>query len=197
MPKVSDAHRQARRGQILDAAVACFVRRGIRATTMAEIIAESELSAGAIYGYFDSKEELVLAAISREAVWRAAELEATAEGKALRPSQVLRSITDALARRSATSAFVVQMWGEAASDPEVAQIAASAFAELGELLGTHLRRWGQESQGLDEEAAGGWAGRMLPVVLALLQGVILQRTLMPDFDREGYLSGIDELFRSS
>jgi len=194
MPRVSDAHRESRRDQILDAAVACFLRRGVRATTMAEIIAESRLSAGAIYGYFPGKQELALAAMRREAAARAAELEAMSEGHAIPPSRIVRTVSDAFARRGAMPSLVVQMWGEAASDPDFERIATAAFTELGGLFGTHLTRWAREARGLDPDAAARWSALMLPVVLALVQGLILQQTLVPGFDRERFLAGVDELF---
>lgn len=61
MPKVTAAHEQKRREQILDAAMVCFARQGYRATSMEDIVRESGLSVGAIYTYFTSKEELFLA----------------------------------------------------------------------------------------------------------------------------------------
>ena len=195
MPKVSDAHRESRRDQILDAAVTCFLRRGVRATTMAEIIAESELSAGAIYGYFEGKQELALAAVRREAGSRAAELEAAADGKAIPPSRIVRIVSEALGGRGPGLALVVQMWGEAASDPAFEQISASAFEELGRMFATHLARWGEQDGRLDAEAATQWAQQMLPVMLGLIQGFILQQTLSPGFDAERYLLGVDHLFR--
>lgn len=195
MPKVSEAHRESRRDQILDAAVACFLRRGIRATTMSEIIAESELSAGAIYSYFDGKQELAVAAVRREANSRAAELEAAADGKAIPPSRVLRIVSEALTQRTPGLALVVQMWGEAASDVAFQKISASAFEELSEIFATHLARWGQHSGGLQPDAAAQWAQRMVPVMLGLVQGFILQQTLIPAFDHEHYLEGVDHLFR--
>lgn len=195
MPKVSDAHRESRRDQILDAAVTCFIRRGIRATTMAEIIAESDLSAGAIYSYFEGKQELALAAVTREAGSRAAELEAAADGMAIPPSRIFRVVSEALAERGAGLALVVQMWGEAASDPAFQQISATAFAELGRMFITHLARWGEHDGGLDAGAAADWAQQMLPVLLGLIQGFILQQTLVPGFDRDAYLAGVDHIFR--
>ena len=193
MPKVSEAHRESRRDQILDAAVACFLRRGVRATTMADIIAESDLSAGAIYGYFEGKQELALAAMRRESAGRRAELDATAHGKAIAPSQVIRIITGAIMSRASTPALVVQMWGEAASDPEFEKIASTAFAELGSMYGEHLLRWLEEDQGLPREAAVEQAELLLPVLLALVQGFVLQSALVPGFDQESYLAGVDRL----
>ncbi len=53
--------KEARRRSILDAAAAVFLERGISATTMDEIAHRAELSKGAVYLYFKSKEELYLA----------------------------------------------------------------------------------------------------------------------------------------
>lgn len=65
MPRVSEAHRQARRDHILDAATAAFARHGIANTTIARICEEGELSAGAVYGHFTSKEEILHAVYAR------------------------------------------------------------------------------------------------------------------------------------
>ncbi len=61
MPKVTEAHLEARRQQILDAAWACFARKGYHQTTMQDICQESDLSPGAIYRYFSSKEAILKA----------------------------------------------------------------------------------------------------------------------------------------
>jgi AcrR family transcriptional regulator len=61
VPKVSPAHEQQRREQILAAAMACFARQGYHATSMDDVVRECGLSVGAIYTYFPSKEDLFLA----------------------------------------------------------------------------------------------------------------------------------------
>ncbi len=61
MPKISFAHEQQRRAQILNAAMTCFARQGYHVTSMDDVVRESGLSVGAIYSYFPSKEELFLA----------------------------------------------------------------------------------------------------------------------------------------
>jgi AcrR family transcriptional regulator len=60
-PKVTDAYREATRTQILRAAEKIFARKGYYAASVDDIVKESGLSKGALYGYFDSKEELFLA----------------------------------------------------------------------------------------------------------------------------------------
>jgi len=47
-----------RRAQIIQAAMACFSRKGYTNTTMDDIVAESGLSKGTLYWYFNSKDDL-------------------------------------------------------------------------------------------------------------------------------------------
>lgn len=66
MPRVSEAHREQRRRQILTAAITCFARNGFRETTMADIAARAGVSDGLAYRYFRSKEEIIEAAVRDE-----------------------------------------------------------------------------------------------------------------------------------
>lgn len=59
MPKISDAKREDRRRQILEAALACFSENGFHQTGMADIVRRSGLSHGAVYLYFQSKDDLI------------------------------------------------------------------------------------------------------------------------------------------
>src|SRR6266542_1328809 len=59
MPKVTEAHLEARREQILDAAAECFARKGFHRSTMHDICQMAELSPGAVYRYFRSKDEII------------------------------------------------------------------------------------------------------------------------------------------
>jgi AcrR family transcriptional regulator len=59
MPKVLPQYMELRRRQILEAAAACFARRGFHQTTMHDICDQAELSPGALYRYFRSKEDLI------------------------------------------------------------------------------------------------------------------------------------------
>jgi AcrR family transcriptional regulator len=61
MPKVTVEHLNARRAQIMDAARACFARKGFAQSTIQDICAEAGLSPGAIYRYFKSKNDIVFA----------------------------------------------------------------------------------------------------------------------------------------
>ena len=58
MTRVTQAHLDARSEAILDAARSLFLSRGFAAVTMQDIASEAGISAGAIYRYYPSKDEL-------------------------------------------------------------------------------------------------------------------------------------------
>src|ERR1700742_2832840 len=61
MPKITDAQKETRRQQILDAALRCFSRDGFHNTTTADIVRESGVSQGTLYLYFANKDDIILA----------------------------------------------------------------------------------------------------------------------------------------
>jgi AcrR family transcriptional regulator len=65
MPPRPDVSEE-RRGQILDAAAAVFARLGVRESRMDDIVEKADLSKGALYWYFRSKDDLVAAFIERQ-----------------------------------------------------------------------------------------------------------------------------------
>ena len=66
MTKVTQAHIDARTEAILDAAMKMIVQKGVHGATIEEIAAEAGLSAGAIYRYFASKEDVLRAVIAQQ-----------------------------------------------------------------------------------------------------------------------------------
>jgi AcrR family transcriptional regulator len=68
-PKVPKAYLEARRAEILGAASKCFMEKGFHNTTMQDIYKATNLSAGAVYNYFSSKEDIVVAAVKAFQEW--------------------------------------------------------------------------------------------------------------------------------
>lgn len=64
-------HRTEQQRRILAAAVACFARAGFHGTSMQQICAEAQMSPGALYRYFPSKESLIGAIVESERTERA------------------------------------------------------------------------------------------------------------------------------
>lgn len=62
-----DAGLRSRKTQlILDAARGCFARHGFHAATTASIAAEAKISAGSLYQYFSSKDDLIVAMVEED-----------------------------------------------------------------------------------------------------------------------------------
>src|SRR5271167_129120 len=96
MPKISELQRESRRDQVLEAALACFSENGFHQTGMADIVRRSGLSHGAVYLYFQSKDDLIEAlAVDRH---RQEALLNAAAGHAGNPVESLRALVRGYAR---------------------------------------------------------------------------------------------------
>jgi AcrR family transcriptional regulator len=194
MPKVSEQHREARREQILDAAIACVARKGFHRTSMADIIAESGLSAGAIYLHFAGKEDIALAVGKRILSNRISEVDALlATGALPRPSEMLRLMMTGLTREVHDVRMLVQLWGEAVTSDNVSQMIGPIFVDVQGIMQPYLERWGRERLGQSAKAAAASSHDMVPVLFGLGQGYILQAALIPGFDGDRYFAGVAQL----
>ena len=187
MPKVSAAHRESRRDQITAAALACFAEKGFQRTSMADIIAASGLSAGAIYLHFESKQQIALAVGRQVLGRRLGELEDLSGGPLPDPVSMLRIILARMVEDRVDSRLLLQLWGEATSDPEMGALVGEIFGTLRSGFIPYLTAWATQ-RGAAEPAV--WADRALPAVLALAQGFMVQRALIPGFDAEAYFDGV-------
>ena len=196
MPKVSAEYRAARREEVLDAAVRCVAREGFHKTTMAHVIAESGLSAGAVYGYFKGKSELIRAIAARALSGFAEVLEAVAAAPGpITPAMGLRAIMSEVERLSTESdgAFpkvVVHAWSEAARDPEVREVVRTNVDKV-------HRAW------LDVLARAEADGTIAPgdhtasarVLIGLMPGFVVQGLLLDEIDGASYVDGFEALTR--
>jgi TetR/AcrR family transcriptional regulator, transcriptional repressor of aconitase len=184
MPKVSDAHRESRRDQIVDAALRCFADKGFQRTSMADISAASGLSAGAIYLQFAGKQQIALEAGRRVLTRRLGTLREGDDG-ARDPLETLQLLLGGMIEDLPDALLLVQLWGEATSDPEMAELVTEIFGSLQAAWTDYLTGWAR-SRGVADAAA--WARTAMPAVLALAQGFLLQRALLPRFDADAYFA---------
>jgi len=66
MPRQTPDRHEARREQILGVCMQCFAAKGFHQTSMRDICAALEMSPGALYRYFDSKESIIAAMIDAD-----------------------------------------------------------------------------------------------------------------------------------
>jgi len=187
MPKVSDEHLDARRRQIIDAAIVCFARDGFHRATMQDVCREADLSPGAIYRYFAGK-DAIIEAIADERHAREAgfmELARAAGGgadgiRALgRASFASLADPDERLRRR----LGLQVWAEALRNPRIHKLVMRGTRPPRVVMAEMVREAqerGELADGIDPEA-------FARAMLALFQGFILQQAWEPDADVAAYL----------
>jgi AcrR family transcriptional regulator len=194
MPRVTEAYREARRTEIADAALRCFAEKGFRGTSMADIIAASGLSAGAIYGHYASKEELFVAAAQQVLSARTVELEELrADHGPLAPGEVMAALIDGMRHEVITPNLFLQVWAEAAIDPSLREMVHRFLAPARQMLRGLVAEWAAahpDVAGSDPEA---YAQRVVPVLMGLAPGFMVQRAILADFDEDAYLATVRAL----
>jgi AcrR family transcriptional regulator len=197
MPRRSDEHLAMRRDQIVRAALRAFAREGFHATSMADIISESGLSAGAVYRYFPSKNDLIVACASTvfDAA-RGALLAAIDAPEPVPPTRALETmLTTAIERATANedgidfSRVGITAWAEALRDDELLRLVRDLYGALRSDLATVLARWrdaGHLPPDADIEAAA-------QALFGALPGFLLQRLIMGDVEIGRYVAGLELL----
>jgi TetR/AcrR family transcriptional regulator, repressor for uid operon len=109
--------------QILDAAVACFAKRGFHQASMHDISAEAGISVGLIYRYFHNKEAVIAAMADRHKKEIHEILERARQAPSLRESlETLFTAHCGETEPQVTAAFVVDLFAEASRNPHVAEL---------------------------------------------------------------------------
>jgi TetR/AcrR family transcriptional regulator, transcriptional repressor of aconitase len=198
MPKVTDAHRESRREQILVAAWKCFSRNGFHSTSMADVIAEAGLSAGAVYLYFRSKDEIIVAVGTQ--VFSGIQvrlLEFARHQPPPSPAEIAGFLVEqpVLAAEAAPAdlyPLLLAVWSEATRNPSLSALADEILLGLRELISGMLESW---------QAAGGTmsipAKHLTPVLLSLVQGFVMQQALSGHPRSEDYHSAVTALLTAA
>ncbi|HMI53650.1 MAG TPA: TetR/AcrR family transcriptional regulator [Candidatus Saccharimonadales bacterium] len=174
MPKVTQSYRNARRRQIMDAAIICFSREGFHRATMQDVVKQSKLSPGAIYNYFKSKEEIIEAiAAERHDRERVVLTLARNEG-AVAP--VLRQIRDTFfgelrnPKERLRRRVSIQLWAEAQRNPRILRLVRAGVDAPRKLLAAILsdaQRRGEISRKINPDATARF-------LIAAFHGLVLQ-----------------------
>ncbi|MDH5730885.1 MAG: TetR/AcrR family transcriptional regulator [Gammaproteobacteria bacterium] len=197
MPKVDEEHKQARRGQIVEAAIKCFSRKGFHPATMQDICKEAGLSAGAVYSYFKSKEEIIQVMAQTSAEQNDAIFASIQQDMPVR--EALAYIKDIFFRQMLEQPLAqecgrmdLMLMGEALSDPTIMQAYQSNIQRFVEQLSKLIRRGktrGELKQAVDEHA-------LASLLFATHQGLMIQMLLNQNVNTKEYDKVMDVMINS-
>jgi AcrR family transcriptional regulator len=200
MPKISDKKREDRRQQILEAALACFSEDGFHQTGMADIVKRSGLSHGAVYLYFQSKDDLI-EALADDRHRREAVLNSVAQG-AGDPIEGLRALVRVYAQwltdpaGEARRRVGIHGWAEALRNRRV-RASVVEGTDLPRALIAALVERAQHDGLIRRELAADAIARLL---IAIFHGFVLQKCWGEDLDVEACtaaVGGVIDGFRTT
>jgi len=181
--KVDPERQEAKRRQIVDAAVECFARRGFHATTTAEICAAAGMSPGNLFHYFDSKDAIIQAIAEedqRETAAMFAQLEDVDD--VLAGLIAMAEAAVALSTDQVYARISIEVAAEATRNPKITALFAANEAQTKDALVRLLKRGadrGQIDSALNAEVAAAW-------LIALLDGAIGRAVMDPAFDVQAH-----------
>lgn len=178
----------------MDAAQRCFIRRGFHQTSMQDVFAESGLSAGAVYRYFKSKDDLVIELASTHAAGvRAMLAEAMAGDPLPTPAEVIARASGFLTAHGGPEGrlrLAPQAWALAMVDASAAEPIRQAMRGIREVWRDYVGRmadqgWLPADADLDAVAA---------TLFGMLPGFVLQAQILGDVDTAALERGSRALF---
>lgn len=177
MPRISPEKLEERRQQIRAAAARCFARKGIQATTMREIFAEAGLSAGAVYNYYKTKDELIADGITASTAESADAI--TAAAAVLSLDEVIgQFLADLKAAASDGRARATPMiHAEVAVRPDLLKVFQEGRSRIRDALRAQLARTRPDLSPQETATLAGF-------VLAFYQGLVSEAALdsLPDLE---------------
>lgn len=188
MPKVSEEYREARRDEIARAALRVLERKGVRDTSIADIVEESGLSTGAIYSHFTNKAELARHVVGRFLLPRIDALEAAGtRGDVVSPRDALGGMLSTFRDTGLPPTLVVQFWGEAMVDAELHAEMLRTAGRLRGSLAAAITPWARARSASDADAAA-LASRCARTIAALAQGYIANSAVFGPRDIDEYVT---------
>ena len=160
-----------------------LLRNGVADTSIAQIVEECGLSAGAIYVNFENKAELARYIASRLLSWRIEAIDDLANQDTIyTPADVIRVLLGTLDGRPPLP-VMLQFWGEATVNPDLHAVLADQLHAMCTAMEHALQRWA------DQQVDGGpeLAARVAQACIIMCQGFLANRCLFGWLTVEEYL----------
>jgi TetR/AcrR family transcriptional regulator, transcriptional repressor of aconitase len=188
MPKVSAEHLEARRRQILDAARVCFARRGFHQTSIQDIYRQAELSPGAVYRYFKSKDDIIEALCDEASRHIAVDLASVglrnSWAEMLDELELVVTKILGVPGEHEDVSIDLEVWGEAMRNPRIGAAVRRTLDIEREVLAGFVR----QAQARCEVDAALNPADVAATALALFEGLVVQRAVDPDADLRGEIA---------
>ena len=186
MPRLTEATKQARRRQIIDAAFTCFTAKGYTHTSMTDIIKESGLSSGSIYSHFSGKSDILHATIQQRI-----DMIAAAYGELDDPSpRDIMHMIFATSTVEVNFTSILRIRLESFTVPEVQESTNTLFTTLHDIVAQSLIPWGQrylEAENKRKPSADelqAFVNDTADALILTFQGFMVRSTLSPSTNRE-------------
>jgi len=180
MARLADpALAERRRREIVEAAMGCFRRRGFHQASMQEICAAAGMSPGALYRYFPSKSDIILA-IAEVHHRDAEDLIAGIANGADVTENLVALVRDVVGRCGEDQPLTADVLAEAMRDPELARRFSDHVQHKQRRLGAAIaagQRRGSVEAGIDPDTAA-------RLVTVLMDGLVLRAAVMREKDPE-------------
>lgn len=129
---------EARRSQILEAALQMFAKKGIAGTSMADIVTASGLSKGGVYWHFKSKSQIIVGALEQFMQRDIASLEQIAFQEELSPKARLQAVSAQLAKEMETKRaempLLIEVYAMAGRNPDIKSSLQKFYAAFQDIL---------------------------------------------------------------
>lgn len=184
-PKVSQKYLEAKRREIIAAAVKCYVEKGFHKVTMQDIYSETKLSPGAVYNYFGSKDEILAEAAKTS---RSRNEQGFAKAAKKNPGNPLSAFGEIYAETlgkvnlAKVTAFNLSLYAESVDNPVIAEPLKESHNEIIKSF-TDFAIKQQEKGNFNKELK---PQAIAQVMTSILTSAGIQYIFNPDFDMEAY-----------
>ena len=195
-PKVPEAYLKARRSEILEAASRCFMEKGFHNTTMQDIYHAANLSPGAVYNYFSSKEDIIVAANKQYSDWSIAEMESVKSDDPLDSlmNYIRLNLKYAASPEIAKSVSInLDFYSEASRQEEISKSMRKTQDTTHEVLVTEitkLQQAGTINADLDPLS-------IARAIMGMVFGIMIHKILEPEVDLEAYGEVCEAIFNGT
>ncbi len=169
------ADHNERRKLFAAAALAVISREGLEGLTMREVAKEAGFTTGALTHYFQSKDELLIAASEAGADIVRPEMDSAATAASARVAlrELLYTVLPTSAAMKAQWRFWIAFWERAAHSPPVQRLMRERYFEYTNRVATLVRRSQEQGEAPREIEAD----RVAREIIALIDGIGVQATI--------------------